>query len=289
MRTIPVKKYVDGGPGLSDRKWSLMTGLKDPYFTSDPFGSPVGANPPGMGNPITSATGGINWNDPNKGATFNNGIRVTTPTTGIGVDWQKATDIGNSLAPYASNIVNAFRKPPMPGQPIMDSPPVLQKVNMDADRVQVEREINSANTAAERGLASNQAVAVRQFNMGQKLNELGKINQNERNTNTGISNQNAIYAAQTSASNNAKKEDYNQSVVERNVAQQREQSANLSNASDKYISIQNELRKADTDQKKAQILSGLYAKSGVMDRQRKQWKAQGLADPMGRDYKDLKD
>jgi|SRR6187551_1278 len=292
MRTTPIKQYVDGSPGLSDRKWALMTGLKDPILNADPFTTTsADSNPPGIGMPVTGATGGINWNDQYGGATMNNGVRVsnapitTTDTTG----WQKASAIGKSFAPYASNIINAFRKPPMPALPIADSAPVLRNVNLDSDRVQVEREINSANTAAERGLAANQATAVRQFNMGQKLNELGKINERERNTNIQINNQGSIMAAQTAASNNAKTEDYNQSMVERNVAQQRERAANVANAADKYVLIQNEMRKADTDTKKAQILSGLYAKSGVMDRQRKLWKAQGLEDPLGKGYKDLKD
>lgn len=276
-RMTPIKKYVDGGPGLSDRQWALIAAQNDPMLTGDLFTSPVvSSTPPGAGPAIDLSRA--------SGPTM-----TQQPVAGNGVNWQRLGDIGNSIAPYTSNIINAFRRAPTPAQPILDSPPVLQRVNFDADRVQVGRAISAANIGADRTLAGNTATAVRQYNMGQSLNELSKINERERNTNIGISNQQSIYNAQTAASNNAKQEDYNQSMVERNVAQQREQAANLANAADKYVAIQNEKRKANTDLEKARILKSVYNKSGVLKRQGMTWKAQGLDDPFGQDYKWLND
>lgn len=282
-RYRPIKKYRDGGPGLSDRQWKLMTGFDDPYLTADLPLVQTSSTPPGTGQSINlPTTSSMTWQPVNQ-------VAVAEPNSASRrIDWNRAGQIGQSLAPYVSNIVNAFRRAPTPAQPIMDSPPVFQKVNYDADRLQVDREIAAANTGADRTLAGNQATAVRQFNMGQKLNELSKINERERNTNIGISNQQAYVNAQVGASNNAKVEDYNQSMVERNVAQQREQAANLANAADKYVAIQNEVRKADTDKQKARILSSVYEKSGVLQRQGMSWRAQGLPDPFGENYKWLK-
>lgn len=278
-RMTPIKKYVDGGPGLSDRKWALIAAQNDPMLTEDLFTSPaVSTTPPGVGPAIDLSQASGPTSQP-----------VATTGNTKGVNWQKLGDIGNNLAPYASNIINAFRRAPTPAQPIMDSPPVLQRVNLEADRVQVGRAISAANIGADRTLTGNTATAVRQYNMGQSLNELSKINERERNTNIGISNQQSIYNAQAAASNNAKQEDYNQSMVERNVAQQREQAANLANAADKYVAIQNEQRKANTDLDKARILKSVYNKSGVLKRQGVTWKAQGLPDPFGQDYKWLND
>jgi hypothetical protein len=282
-RMTPVKKYVDGGDPTRERLWRTI-GAMD--LNSDPVTS---ALPPGAGTPIdiNGAIGGNSyaWSSPGSGVIATNAPALAGTGNKFNVNWKQLGSMGQSVAPYVSNIVNSFRNAPKPAQPIMDSPPVFQRVNLDSDRVQVGREISSANTAADRTLAGNQAVSVRQFNMGQKLNELGKISQQERNYNVDQSNKQAMVNAQVAAGNNAKTEDYNQSMVERTVAQQRERSANLANAADKYVAIQNEQRKASTDVQKANILRSLYSKSGVLKRQGMDWKAQGLPDPFGQDYK----
>jgi hypothetical protein len=197
----------------------------------------------------------------------------------------KAADYAKSIAPFASNIVNAFRTVPKPAQPIMDDAPVFQKVDMSADRDAVSREVNAASTAADRALDGNTAEKVRQFNLGTKLNQFSSINQQERNTNVGIANQQATATAAVNARNNSKQEGYRNDLKEGQVAQQREQSQNFANAADKFIAIGNEKSKEKLDLQKATIMRSLYDRSGVLKRQGAQWKADGTPDPFGQDYK----
>jgi hypothetical protein len=201
----------------------------------------------------------------------------------------KTAGYANSIAPFASNIVNAFRKVPKPAQPVMDSAPVLQKVNMDAERNAVSRELNAGSAAADRAVDGNTAESIRQFNIGTKLNQFSRINETERNENTQIANQQAMISAQVAANNNAKRDQYNNDLKEGQIAQSREQSANFSNAADKYIAINNEKSKAALDKQKAGILMSLYSQSGVLRRQGLIWQKSGQPDPFGQDYKWLND
>jgi len=279
----PIKKYATGGPGPKRIDWSKLVGDNNSVLYDDPFATaPVmSQSPPGAGPEIQLP-----------GNSSQAWVPVaSTASPGTASNRMNWTNVGNVLqdvAPFASNIVNAFRRPPVPASPTMDAPPVFQRVNFDNDRYQVNRQISAANVAADRSLPANTAAAVRQYNMAQQLNELSKVNQQERNTNIGISNQQAMANAQTAASNNAKVDDYNMTLAEREVARQREASANWANAADKFVGIQNEKRKARTEVEKARVLASVYDKSGVLNRQRKIWKEQGIEDPLGIEYKDIK-
>ncbi len=290
----PPKKMAGGGP--FDTIQGIRRNVLDDYLTAS-YGTP------GNNNRVPYAPG---YADTSIVSTAPSAQPLSTPTTlsrGPAMDIPAAETAGGSsfgsimqgigsasqsLAPFASNIINSFRRPAKPGRPLLDSAPVLNRVNLDADRGQVSREINNATRLAERSLNSNTAEAVRQFNLGQKLNRFSQINQTERNTNTQIGNQQSILNAQTNASNNAKIEDYNTAMVDRSMAIQREQSANFANAADKYIGIQNEKRKADVELQKARVLSQAYAGSGVLKRQRIAARENGLPDPLGRNYEDIK-
>src|SRR5688572_22439468 len=183
----PVKKYATGGPGPKRINWDALLDNPNSVVYDDPFASApaMSATPPGAGSAISLPANGSNaWVPVN-----------TTVAPGSGrrpINWQKVGNMAQGIAPFASNIINAFRRPPVPARPTMDSPPVFRRVNFDNDRYQVNRQISAANVAAERGLPANTATAVRQYNVGQQLNELSKVNQQERNTNIGIDNQQAM-------------------------------------------------------------------------------------------------
>lgn len=216
-----------------------------------------------------------------------------TKGPGSSVDWKgimgKISSTGQALAPYASNIANAFRKPPMPITPQLNNYQTLSKVNMDDERNRVERDVNASSAMTDRTLDANTAAKVRASNLGTKLNSLSSIAGQERNANVGIANQQAQMDQQTDYINKERMNGYNDSLVERNLAQQREQSQNLSNAADKYIGINNEKQKAAVDLQKTQMLGLAYSNSGVDNALRAKAKAAGLADPYGRNFDGMDD
>lgn len=214
-----------------------------------------------------------------------------TQAPGRKVDWKgimgKISSTGKALAPFASNIANAFRKPPMPIVPQMNNYTALSKVNMDNERNRVGREVEASSAMTDRNLDGNTAAKVRMSNLGTKLNALSGIAEQERNANTGIANQQAQMDMQTDYINKERMNGYNDSLVERNIAQQNQQSANLANAADKYIAINNEKQKAAVDLQKTQTLGLAFANSGVDNALRQKAKAQGLPDPYGKNYEGM--
>lgn len=232
-------------------------------------------------NPATALSGG-------QPLSMNN-----TKGPGRNVNWKgimsKISSTGQALAPFASNIANAFRKPPMPITPQLNNYQTLSKVNMDNERNRVSREVEGSSAQTDRTLDANTAARVRMSNLGTKLNAYSGIAEQERNANVGIANQQAQMDMQTDYINKERGNEYNNSLVERNIAQQSEQSANLSNAADKYIAIGNEKQKAKVDLQKTQTLGLAFSNSGVDNALRQKAKAQGLPDPYGRNYEGMDD
>lgn len=203
------------------------------------------------------------------------------------MDINKISSKMSDVAPFISNISNAMRKAPKPTLPILDTFNNLQKVNLSGERYDVSRNTMAANRAAERNVDANTAEAIKSFNNGQNFDRISQINERENNTNVGIGNQQAAMDQQVKTFNSEKMNDYFTARTASQIAQQREQSANIANAGDKIVMMDNEKRKAAVSQANTRILSSIFSKSGVLDRQRKQWKDAGIADPTGQDYKDL--
>lgn len=194
----------------------------------------------------------------------------------------------DKLAPFASNLVNSFRRPPMPNKPIPYGYTGLQKVNLSNERYAVNTETNAANRSTERNVDGNTAEAIKAFNNSQRFSRISQINERENNTNTQISNAEAQMRQQVDMANTAGQNEYNKDLVEREIARQREGSANWANFGDKVVAIQNEKSKKNTELAKAKVLSTLYDKSGVLKRDNAigaRWKAAGIPDPFGEDYK----
>lgn len=201
----------------------------------------------------------------------------------------KGIAAANELAPFATNIVNAFRRPPMPNRGVANPYVTLNKVNLDGERQAVNRDIEAANRNTERNIDANSAEAIKAFNRGTKFERLSAISDKETNANVQIGSTQAQLDAATAAANNEKTDEYNRSLVERRMAQQREQSGNLANAGDKLMMIRNEREKGRVELQKANVLAtGLYGKSGVLDRVRRRLKDDGQTDPLGKDFTDLK-
>jgi len=222
---------------------------------------------------------------------YNPATTGTTSTTGSKfmnyINSDKFRDATENLAPFASNIANAFRKPPIPSTPIPDQYTALHKINMDDARNQVATTYQAADRSADRNVDSNTAEAIKAFNRGERMSKFSTINEQEAITNAGISNQQAGMDAAVTASNIAKQNKFRDELIERQIADQREQSANLANAGDKMAMLTTEKRKARTEIAKAQVMSTAFKNSGVYERHRMYLRASGQKDPTGNDFKDL--
>jgi hypothetical protein len=277
-------------------------GLGTPV-TAGPMGMKSIATPPRKEDPQQITLGGPQL-DPTKTVnsnqySWNSDIGKTAPGTSVPkqslasrvfskANQDKMGEIVDKAAPFMSNIVNAFRKPPMPKRGTPNPYVNLQKINLQEERNAVERGTGVANKATERNVDANTAEAIKQFNKGTEFERLSQINDKERQANTGIANQQAVMDVQTTASNNDKTDDFNQALAEREVASQREQSANFANAGDKLVAIKNEKEKGRVEMEKAKVLRSVYGKSGVLKRDNaigQQWKKDGIPDPFGEDYK----
>jgi hypothetical protein len=175
------------------------------------------------------------------------------PVIGSKFDYVAAA---NKVAPYASNIINSFRKPPKPITPVLDGGVALQRADFSNDKAMVERGVRGANMAADKNLDENTGTAVKMSILASRFNQLSDVNSKERNANIGIGNEEAKIAAQVASGNTSKRDGYNNSLVERGVAIQRESSANIANVGDKIVAIQNEKSKKDLELKKQAILMG---------------------------------
>lgn len=196
--------------------------------------------------------------------------------------------VGNSIAPFASNIINGMRTPPQVPVPHLDNMVTLRSPSFNAERNSIERNINADASAAAMNVDGNTGAKIRLFATGQKLDRLSDVNQRDVNTRLQTQNEQARINTGISTGNNRKLDEFGQQQVERSIAQQNQQSANLSNLSDKIVGIQNENEKRRVDLQKTRTMSTLFSRSGVGDRERKLLKAMGVDDPLGQDYKDVK-
>ena len=183
-----------------------------------------------------------------QGLDTNNGKYIAPMGKGI------KTSTFEKMAPYASNIINSFRRPPTVKYPHLDDELSAKHVNMDNDRAMVERGIRGSNTAADNNLSENTAAAVKMSNMASRFTQLSAVNSTERNMNTSIDSDMQKTNAQIRAGNNMKLDGYDNANVERGIAIQNNASANVANASDKYIGIQNEQARNDLELKKYEIM-----------------------------------
>lgn len=271
----PVKKMADGG-FWDDLNASLSGTPKvaPVATTAQPIVALEGPN---------QQQGPLNINpypepkSPSASGTFNFGKATNT-----------VSSITDSIAPFASNIVNGLRTPPQPHSPQLDNMVTLRAPSFDNDRAEVSREINSTNASVDRTVDGQTAAKIKLFNQGTKLEKLSSINQTDHNSQLQTSNDQARINSGIQSRNTERLNQYGDQQVERKIAGQREQSANLSNFSDKYVGIQNEKRKAQVDLDKTKTMATLFTKSGVVDRERKMLMDAGVPDPTGKNYEDIK-
>jgi hypothetical protein len=178
---------------------------------------------------------------------------------------QQITGAVESIAPYASNIINSFRKAPRPATPRPYQYMRLSPVSYGASRTEADRAVYGANQGLN-ALGENAATAVRTANLTQGIRSVNQINEAEANQNATISNQAAQVNTQIGNSYVDAMNRYDDMNLNAQMADVQQQSANMANAADKYIAIRNQQRLADLEGQKFQVLSKIYEESGVLDR-----------------------
>jgi len=271
MLTRPIKRYDNGGGFKYDALGKLFSGATDPIV-------PVAGVPQdaGFSQSFEPLTGGISTNSGGAAGTSRS-ARMKDILGGI-----------DSVMPYASNLINSFRTPPKPALPTTDNYVSLQAPSFANDRTEAARNINADTENAARAVDGQTGARIRMYGLSNKLEKFSAINQAEHNARTSVLNEQAKINAGISARNNEKMDQYNRENIERQIALQRERSANIANLSDKYIAIGNEKRKAQVDLDKTKTMSQIFTGSGVSGRLRKLLKESGVPDPTGNEYKDVK-
>jgi hypothetical protein len=194
--------------------------------------------------------------------------------------WQKVFSTAeqgtNAVMPYLSNIVNSFRKPPMPAAPKTVGYVTPRRVNYSDQMAEADRQVRGANLGADQSLDENTAAAVKMGNLTQGIRAKNSISTAEANTNAQLAAQTDQLNAGINLQNTGMQNGYQQELVDRQIAQQREQSQNIANATDKYIASENEKAKADLDLQKLNVYKQLWQNSGVYDRLLGTMKQQGI-------------
>lgn len=145
-----------------------------------------------------------------------------------------ATSVIEKVAPFASNLVNAFRKLPAVPTPILNDSTAPNYVNYGASRNEAVRAVRGANKLAESQLSSSNATAaVNAANLVSGIRAVNEVNQAENNTNTQIANRTIERNQEVARENNAKLEYAQAQNVSRSLKQQELNSENLANFADK--------------------------------------------------------
>lgn len=170
------------------------------------------------------------------------------------------------VVPYISNIANSFKRAPLPSAPGSINPVAATRVNFDSQRAEADRMLRGANIGADKNLDENTAGAVKASNLASGIRAKNSISENESNMNSQIGLQTNQLNASIDMQNTAMGNQWKRDLVEANVANQREQSANLSNAADKYIGQQQFKSAQELDREKYNAMKPLWSRSGVDDR-----------------------
>lgn len=177
------------------------------------------------------------------------------------------------VTPYVSNIVGLFRNAPNPPTPEAEQLMRPSLVRYDSARAGVDRATVASNRAASRYLSGQAAGAVQAANLATQLGSYSDIAQSEANANAQIRNTVGAQNSQIAARNTERANQYQQDVLARNIAQQRESSENLANFADKAIQTRARKDQMKLDREKFDLLSRMYT-SGVLERS-----AQGTTTP----------
>lgn len=202
-------------------------------------------------------------------------VKFSTPSTdsitkSVPSRWKAFLGNVKDAVPYATNLANIFRRAPMPAAPRLTSTVSAPRVSFDAQRAEVDRSIRGANLGFDMQLDGNTAAAAKAGMFAQGIREKNRLSQDEANTNAQLGFKTNAMNADIEAGNNALVNNYNNHLVERQMAQQRFQSENMADAANKFLTREqnNEnLRAAkESEQNQLAVYSQLFKNSGVFGR-----------------------
>lgn len=185
-------------------------------------------------------------------------VNPTTPTTSTVATKQtpQLPPYRTSGVPYLSNILNSFRQPAAIPSPIYENQIQLERQNMDSDRNEVRRGMNTTFRSLDNSMDAQTAGLMKLGALGQSVNQLSSINQNERNTNIGIANQEATINRQVNSSNADRLAAFNAEQAARKNALTSARSENIANAVGKYMGMQDQKNAYNMENFKAQLEFG---------------------------------
>lgn len=141
----------------------------------------------------------------------------------------------NDVLPYASNLVNSFRKLPLPIAPNLESGITPNLVNYDATRGIINNKLASFN--AETDYKTNNSTigqALKAKALAGGIEGYNQAAQQEGNTNSIIKNQTNQFNQGVQARNINRTQEYNDNLVSRQLKQQELNSENLADVVDKF-------------------------------------------------------
>lgn len=183
----------------------------------------------------------------------------------------------SAFVPYLSNLVNTFRKTPRPIAPAQVDYVPGSQISLDAARAETNTATRMADLATS-GLDAQTAGAIKVGNLGTRLRSLNEIAGKEAMINAQSRMQTNSINANINAQNTGIINQYHDDITNSQIAQQREQSENLSNAADKFIGQQAMADQIRLDRDKTVIMSKAYDQ-GVYDRLGKRLQTDGITIP----------
>lgn len=266
-------KYNDGGRlprfnvagaaayGRTENLLDNRLPLKSVIGLRKPIGNTLGINPMNFNT-------GTNKNVTQASTMYNAGAAVGT-TLGAawtpkqkpmqGINWQnRLGEVAKNLAPYASNIANAFTSPAEATMGAMVSPQKLAMPNYDATRADIASSESAIGRNADQSVDGNSSNSIRLAARAQTLGSLNKLAEAEGNARTEVGNRQAslnMYADQVNAGTINQ---YRNDVTTRGNIAKSAASANLSNAADKIITQRNIQSQRDLDLEKEKLITARY-------------------------------
>ncbi len=166
-----------------------------------------------------------------------------------------------ALVPYASNIVNSFRKLPKPIMSPTETPITPELVNYDAARNNIDVDQRNLNKETDYRV-TNPAVAqaLKAVNAGQAIAGRNQLAMGEANTNAQIKNQTKQFNQGIFGRNIQRRADFNNELVSRNIEQQNLISDNIANVGDKFQLGERDRALMSLEERKLSYLPEFYEK-----------------------------
>lgn len=162
----------------------------------------------------------------------------------------------NDLVPYASNIVNSFRKLPTPKQAGFEDTISPNLVNLDAARNNIDVDRRNLDRETDYRI-TNPAVAqaLKASTLGRVIDGKNSLAMTEANQNAQIKNQTSQFNQGVTARNLGRKQTYLDNLTARQIEGQNLQADNLADVGDKYQMQQKDKNLMDLEARKLATLA----------------------------------